>query len=447
VLPFLLGACATDDFDVSVQQMDDPGTVAIVSWSTSAAGNAWIEYGLTRELGASTPVGSESETDHTVLLAGLPADETVFWRAFTNADGDVMSSGVQRMETGPPPRGTPGIDVHDDGDPSLAAPGFSLTSSLNDALVLMYDADGHLVWWHQGNDDTVLSQVRMGRDGRSVVYNEANIDFGTDTSQLVRVGLDGQELETIRTPLGHHDFVELDDGTFAYLAIDVRTWVDEHGTSWPVVGDAVTEVGADGETRVVWSTWDDLDVVVDTTDETDIYPQGLDWTHANSLVYEADDDAYLVSLHNLSTLAHVDRATGSVDWRLGGDRSDFTLTSGAGFTHEHSPEWLPDGGLLLFNNGDVAGGGDAYSQASEYAVDLGARTYAERWHYDADQRHATFLLGDADRLDNGDTLVSFGNAGVISEVTADGDPAFEYHLDVGHAYGFSHHVAALGGRW
>lgn len=441
---------AHGDFTVDVTRVEGLGTVASVHWATEEPGNAWIEYGTTRDLGSSTPLGTEAETDHTVLLAGMPASSTVFWRAFSEVNGETLTSTQQELETGPPPHGTPDVDVHDGADTSLAEAGFTLTTSLNDALVLMYDPEGRLVWWHECGEDTVVAQARMSFDGRAVIYNTANIDFGTDTSEIVRIALDGEEMLRLRTPLGHHDFVELPDGGYAWLAIDVREWEDEEGVPWDVVGDVVVEADAAGVTRTVWSTWDAADagmmpVTVDTTDDNDIYPQGLDWTHANSLVYDATDDSYVVSVHNLSALVHVQRVTGEVDWQLGGDASDFRLASGRPFTRQHSPEFTPTS-LLVFDNGEVEGQ-DTYSEAIEYSVDFEARTYAEVWHYDAEQRHSTFLLGDADRLDNGNTLVSFGNAGVLAEVSADDELAFELRLAAGHVFGFSHHVTSLGGRW
>ena len=61
---------------------------------------------------------------------------------------------------------------------------------------------------------------------------------------------------------------------------------------------------------------------------------------------------YLLSSPNLSTIYSIDGETGEVEWRLGGQRSDFEFIDAADrFYFQHTSYELPNGNILLFDNG------------------------------------------------------------------------------------------------
>lgn len=447
ILPLivLLSGCDrfASDFDATAALSADFGTVAFVSWETEAPGTSWVEYGRTAELGASTVVSGAEATAHEVMLVGIPPSSKVYWRAFSEVGGEVQRSAVLSIESGPIDRDSPDIDPEDEKmNPADAAGGLVTTTTVVvPSYVLLLDAAGELVWALPAGTDRLALQARPSANGTDILYNLANNDFSIDSSEIVRRRYDGTELSRTPTPNGHHDFVELPGGKFAYIAIDVRDW---EGHS--VVGDAIWEVSEGGTDLVeIWNSWDlDFPVVVDPSDDTDLYPQGLDWTHCNNLVYDEATDSYLLSVHNMNLLLKIERASGDVIWQLGGDGSDFTrVGSGRDFYHQHSPEWTEQG-LRLFDNGDHEAR-DAYSQAVEYALDEDRMTFEETWNYDAAERHSTYLLGDADGLANGNRLISWGNAGIITEVTPDEEVVWQVGAGVGNPLGFTQHVNAIGG--
>lgn len=438
----------TGDFEADLVMEDDIPTVGWARWTTDAPGTSWVEFGPTLSLGSSTPPSTTPSTEHAVLVAGLAPNATWYWRAASEVDGEVLRSAVRTVETGVSPRDLPRLTLGEY-DASLQAPGYTLTTSLGDpSWVIIYNGDGEPVWWQQAPSDRVVAQARLTDNGTAVVYNVASLNFGTDVGQILRVRLDGDILSETRTVMGHHDFLELEDGGgFAYIAADTRAWVNPaDGLTYDVVGDAIYELpeGAteDTERTLVWDTWDDIPVDVDPLVDNDFYPFGLDWTHCNGL---ATDGAggYVVSVRKENAFVKIDRATGETLWQLGGAGTEFTQTEGRPFIGQHSPD-LTDGGVLLFDNGDPEAD-DAYSEAVEYAVDEDGRTYTPIWTYNYDKRISSYLLGDVERLSNGNTLVAWGSGGVITEVTPAGDVAFQVSLAIGSAVGFTHHVDALGG--
>jgi len=111
----------------------------------------------------------------------------------------------------------------------------------------------------------------------------------------------------------------------------------------------------------------------------------------------------------MNQLVKVSRATGKILWRLGVG-GDFRMDPADYFYHQHSPELQPGGNILLFDNGTrrPAEHGGEFSRALELRLDEKAMTAEAVWSY----RHAPDLFcpiwSDADRLPNGNTLVTFG---------------------------------------
>jgi hypothetical protein len=99
-------------------------------------------------------------------------------------------------------------------------------------------------------------------------------------------------------------------------------------------------------------------------------------------------------------------------WELDGDGTagDF---SGVSWEVQHGHQLLDNGNLLLFNNG--TGGFDGLSFALEFTLDESEHVASEIWNYDGNQ--SSFILGDVQRIGNGNTLVDYSMEGVIHEVT------------------------------
>lgn len=437
---------ARGDFAAEATLEDDIPTVAWVRWTTEEAGVSWIEHGPSLQLGYTTVPGEVAGTDHAVLLAGMAPNTTWYWRAVTEVGGERLESKVYTIKTGVAPRDLPRVtpQVH---DPALAQAGYAITTSVgNPSWVIAYNKEGQPVWWEAAPEQSVIAQVRLADDGTSVTYNIASLNFSTDVGVIRKVRLDGEVLSETRTVMGHHDFFPLPEGGYAYIMADMREWTDPGtGETYTVVGDAIVEIpeGAteDTERTVIWSTWDHLEVEVDPETDSDFYPQGLDWTHCNSIYLDGDD--YILSIRKENAFVKVRRSTGETVWQLGGEGSDFIQLSGRPFHGQHSPE-PTEAGFLLFDNGNTELE-DAYSEAVEYSVNEATGVYEPIWSYPYGRRITSYLLGDVERLENGNTLVAWGSGGTITEVTPAGELAFQISLSIGSAIGFTHHADAIGG--
>ena len=142
-----------------------------------------------------------------------------------------------------------------------------------------------------------------------------------------------------------------------------------------------------------------------------------EWTHSNSLQV-APTGEILQSIRHLDTVIAISPMFDRIAWRIGRFSSSFAfLDPSDKFYHQHFARMLPNGHLLLFDNGNgrPAAEGGLYSRGLELALDWNTMTARKVWQY----RHrlaggsSTYKYsnsqGEAIRLENGNTLVLFGS--------------------------------------
>ena len=238
-----------------------------------------------------------------------------------------------------------------------------------------------------------------------------------------------------------HDFELLDNGNALLLAYR-RRQVDLSaygGAADAIVYDPVVAERTP-EGRTVW-LWDgrehlDLDDVPPVNVELKLQaqpPAVADYAHPNSLELYDDGDV-LLSVRNYDCVHRIDRETGDIVWTFGGVNcadNEFDISGDPydGFSHQHDATLLDDGNILLFDNGNLHD--PPRSRAVEYAIDEQAMAAELVWSHE-DGRF-TGYFGSAERLDNGNTLISWGalHDPLVTEVTPAGERVFTLSLPPG----------------
>ncbi len=429
----LLGGCAPFELDAFIDL--DVNTLAHLEWTTSTAALSWVEYGFDRDYGMVTPV-DQAGVDHSFALLGTPPLTEVFYRAVSEIDGaerEVRGS----IQTGGVPSDLPDFVVNTYDRARTSDDLYILGTSFGTIpCVYLIDREGNWLWYKRVNPLKNPIEINFERGSNNILFNSFLIDHGEDDSNVTRVSIDGRVDEDIDTPFGHHAFTELPDGSIAYLAIDVRDYdLGGEGTMVPVVGDSIDIVppggGAPGS---FWSVWDDAfahDPAWHDRWDSGFYPQGGDWTHANSLHYYDDSNTFLISFRNLDMIAEIDADTGAVLREFGGT-AGYQLTEGSrSFNYQHDVSWTADGTLLFITTDETT----FETTAVEYEVDDDAQTLNEVWsHGDGEGIHV-LVQGTARDLDNGNRLVNFGSSGLVREVTPQGEVVWELEARAGAAFG------------
>ena len=402
------GECA---FDVTTSLSSAIATVGIVEWSTDLdpVDEAVIEFGLDDGYGSLAPVDLAAAKHHTLLLGMKPEREYHFRIRVRSAD-TVCVSDDRSLTTGARANGVPSFEVITENAARLS-PGYLVTTLYSGSTALIVDNEGEVVWSFAGG--THLSSARMSFDAKYMWINESNVP--EVDARVLRVSMDGLEVEDLSETFRgqNHQLAPLPDGSVAFYAYgdngcdDVKEYHPERGVRQII--NAADAHGGDGS------------------------------CHLNVIEYSAADDTLVFSdlaHHNYTKVTR----SGDVVWVLGGPNSDFS-GDGARWTRQHGVHLLGLDRLLLFSNGAV---GEVGATAVELALDLEARTAARVWDYTR-AGLGTPILGDVQRMANGNTLVVYSGAGVVQEVTPGGELVHELRWDTGGALGYAMKRASLYG--
>jgi hypothetical protein len=144
-----------------------------------------------------------------------------------------------------------------------------------------------------------------------------------------------------------------------------------------------------------------------------------DWTHSNAVIHDESDDTFIVSVRHQDWLIKIRRDTGELIWRLGFE-GDFSIVGTGDYAyHMHAPELQADGNLLVYDNGngrEGLGGEPPFTRVVEFELDEMSMTAMQVWEYAGASAYHSPFVGDADRLENGNVLITDG--GLVADPAA-----------------------------
>ena len=176
-----------------------------------------------------------------------------------------------------------------------------------------------------------------------------------------------------------------------------------------MLGDLVVETTPEGAIVYEWRSSDHLDPQGDLI--CPLEGRGS-WGGANDLT-ALEDGGFLISFRVLDTVARVDRNRGGFAWKWGPGQ----------ISHQHHPTLLPNGNVLLLDNG-AHRRGLSYSRVVE--VDPDTSEIAWEYRGEPPMSFFTHFTGGAERLPNGNTLITEGLSGRLFEVTPSKEVVWEY---------------------
>ena len=127
----------------------------------------------------------------------------------------------------------------------------------------------------------------------------------------------------------------------------------------------------------------------------------------------------------------IDSTSGQILWRLGGKHSDFTFPDDplGGPSMQHGVRELPNGNLLMFDNGNEHT--PPQSRAVEYALDVPGHVAHLVWSYAPQPAVFAGAMGFAQRLTTGDTLITYGTLGLVQQVNPLGEVTWQMQASTG----------------
>ncbi len=311
-------------------------------------------------------------------------------------------------------------------DPAMSAGGYTLIAPQTaGGRVVLVATDGRVAHeWklpvRPGRHAVILGNGNLGYNGNHAAspdrYPAWSMWHGGDFSEVTP---EGEVVWRFEDPAHHHDARWLANGNLLYAACEALPagfaarvpGGTAHGDR-PMYGDVIREVDRSGRLVWEWKAADHLDPAA-----FPIHPGfGRDhWPLVNGLDVTADG-LVLMSLRTTSGVIGVDKATGGVALHI---------PPGV-VSHQHAPSALPNGRILVFDNGNFRPGSHvAFSQVLE--IDP-ARDNAVVWSYADETVNAFYtpFMGNAQRLWNGNTHITESATGRLFEVTPAGEVVWEY---------------------
>ncbi len=276
----------------------------------------------------------------------------------------------------------------------------------------------------------------------------------------------------------HHDIEPLANGNILALAWEQKSaeeasaagrdpaTIDPIDDLWP---DTVIEIDPQTNTIVwQWHVWDHLvqnfDANAPNYGDPNTRPERIDlnfvdldspaladWNHFNGIGYNQDLDQIVISAHHFSEIWVIDHSTttaeaatssGGRSGRGGdllyrwGNPAAYGADGAQQLYHQHDPRWIPEGlpgagDLTIFNNGDD--NLRPYSTVIQITTpidDEGNYLFAggsygpaaPNWQYTAEPKESFYsrIMGSAQRLPNGNTLINEGLKGRFFIVDPEG---------------------------
>ncbi len=287
-----------------------------------------------------------------------------------------------------------------------------------DLRVQRYHGKPVLTWWRQ---------VDAPREGEVVIMDQSYRTIATVTTH-------GVAADPHEATLTHRGTILL----IGYRNVR-RDLSDFNGPrrGW-VRDDVVQEV--DVATGKVLFEWNSLKHIPLTDSRTplpaDEYGAGTeddpwDYAHVNSVT--DDGNSLLISARNTSAVYRVNRATGDLDWTLGGRSSDFRFGGGARFAWQHDAQRQPDGTItLLDNHGTYETGGE--SRGLRLRLDVHKRTATAVKAYRLPGGRLAPTQGNMQVRTDGHVVLGWGASPQYSEFTADGRLLLDADFGSGESY-------------
>ena len=245
-------------------------------------------------------------------------------------------------------------------------------------------------------------------------------------------------IDTFRCANGYrtndHDFQLLPDGHALFIVdeekqVDMSAVVPGGSPNAVVVGQHVQELDGAGNVVLEWHCWDHFEIA-DTWGQV-LTAARIDYVHMNSVGVDFDGHI-LISSRHLNECTKIDRQTGEIIWRLGGNHNQFEFVDDpGGFSTQHDIRAVPGKPhhYTLFDNGLLHE--PQRSRAVEYRLDLDAGTAEKVWEYVPEPYIVAGTMGSAQRLPNGNTLINWAHPGLpkFTEVAPSGSVVYEADLD------------------
>lgn len=333
--------------------------------------------------------------------------------------------------------------------PDLMEPGFTLfVACFDHSYTALLDQDGAVRAYFSNTSMAHGTSVISLKNGHLLASGDELKQVPYNMTSLWELDWLGKIYKEIELPNGvHHDITELSNGNILAVSNNENMFVT--GTREDVA------IIIDIETGDITKSYDFRTILDETRSPfNNFHPDilnalNIDWMHMNAALYDLDHNALIVSSPTQSQVVSIDAQTQEIQWILGPHEgyegssailAQYLLTPiGSDFQWQwaqHHPMIMDDLDndqktidLMMLDNGqaksfsqeNAVAPENNTSRAVHYRINTVSMTVEQIWEYGTErgnELYATFL-GDANALNNGNTLITFGGQLKQNGITVD----------------------------
>ena len=306
-------------------------------------------------------------------------------------------------------------------------------------VVALFDRNGAPVWWMRR--ETKPHDAKLLPSGNFAWSTFTNGQYASHSVPYEEHRLDGtlvRRIAAVGVPTDGHDLQVLPNGNYLVVSYVPRDGVDLSPYGGPanatVIDAEVQEVTRSGRRVWRWNSKDHLDLsesspfmryIVEGPVKTADGRNAYDIVHINSV--ELDGDSLLISMRQTDSVYKVSRATGAVEWKLGGTWTPQSLAiegepdSSLVITGAHDARLLPDRTLTLHDNRTLSA---RRPRAVRFRIDEAARSAKLVEAITDPATVYSSCCGSARKLPGGNWVMSWGSSGLVTELTPGGRRVF-----------------------
>lgn len=301
---------------------------------------------------------------------------------------------------------------------------------------LIYAPDGRLIWFGHLTEGRTAEDLNVQEfEGRrdltmwkgkvlSLGFGQGEdivMDSGYATVAKVAGG-NGLKADLHEFQLAPHGIAYIS----AYNPIHCDLRGEKGSAQGTIVDTAIQEI--DMRTGLVRWEWHSLDHIGAAESEVEV-PSGVtpwDYFHLNSIDPESNGNL-LISARSTWAAYQLEKGTGRVLWRLGGNRSSFKMGPGTKTAWQHDARLLGNGEVTFFDDGANP---PIHKQSRALRIRIDAHSHRATLVSSLVHRSPPLLAasqGNAQNLPGGNTLVGYGGIPAISDYAEDGSLLFDAH--------------------
>jgi Arylsulfotransferase (ASST)/Secretion system C-terminal sorting domain/Cep192 domain 4 len=233
-----------------------------------------------------------------------------------------------------------------------------------------------------------------------------------------------------------HDLLITRNNHYLLMSYDnqhvrMDTIIDGGNPNAIVTGLIIQELDQDKNVVFQWRSWDHYQIT-DATYDNDLRGSYIDYVHGNAIEVDKDG-SLLISCRHMDEVTKINRPTGEIIWRLGGEycknnQFDF-YRDPVGFSHQHDIRRLANGNITVFDNGNLHD--PPFSRTVEYQLDEINKKAILVWQYRNDPQTFSFAMGCMRELENKNRVIGWGwrnSPPSITEVDQSGNIALQLDL-------------------